>query len=232
MLDNITTKIIGHVKIVDKHTREVLVDKDNAVHYGNMSSVIADALTGNRNSFITYMAFGNGGVIVDSTGTIIYRKPNTSLAKNPNAQLYNTTYVQRMTNNADDITLNSGEVSVPGGNTLNYEDVVAQIELEQGFPSGQLAVDSATASTAVDPGTGEVSSADATATYVFNEIGLYVGEKSINLDYNNSPEVSTINFLNNPTTVMITHVIFHPIQKSQNRTLEITYTLRIQLGCD
>ena len=231
MQDKTTINVFGDIKIIDKETREVILEKSNAVHYGNLSTVIADALTGNRNSFITYMAFGNGGVIVDSTGTIIYRKPNTSLAKNPNAQLYNTTYIQRMTNNADDITLNSGEVSVPGGNTLNYEDVVAQIELEQGFPSGQLATDSATASTSVQLD-GGVDSSDATATYVFNEIGLYVGEKSISLDYNNSPEVSTINFLNNPTTQMITHVIFHPIQKSQNRTLEITYTLRIQLGCD
>ena len=30
--------------------------------------------------------------------------------------------------------------------------------------------------------------------------------------------------------ILITHVIFHPVQKSLNRTLEITYTLRIQMG--
>jgi hypothetical protein len=29
---------------------------------------------------------------------------------------------------------------------------------------------------------------------------------------------------------MLTHVIFHPVQKSANRSLEIIYTLRIQMG--
>ena len=29
---------------------------------------------------------------------------------------------------------------------------------------------------------------------------------------------------------MLTHVIFHPVQKSQNRIIEIVYTVRIQLS--
>lgn len=31
------------------------------------------------------------------------------------------------------------------------------------------------------------------------------------------------------TSTMLTHVIFHPVQKSQNRIIEIVYTIRIQL---
>lgn len=221
MLDLTDIEVFGHVLIKDKMSGEILVDKDNAVHYGNLSTAIAKALTGNKNAFISYMAFGNGGVIVDGSGSITYRKPNVSIAKNPNAQLYNTTYVQRMSNNANDIELDSGDVSVPGGNTLNFEDIVCQVELVQGFPSDQLAIDSATGSTGVN-GAGNLIDDD-TVTYVFNELGLYVG---------GATDTTVENFLNDATTEMITHVIFHPVQKAQNRVLEITYTLRIQMGCD
>jgi hypothetical protein len=47
--------------------------------------------------------------------------------------------------------------------------------------------------------------------FVFDEIGL----KSFNLDANIGS--------------LLSHVIFHPIQKSLNRSIEIIYTIRIQL---
>ena len=47
--------------------------------------------------------------------------------------------------------------------------------------------------------------------FVFDEIGL----KAFNADINAGP--------------LLTHVIFHPIQKSLNRSIEIIYTIRIQL---
>jgi len=48
--------------------------------------------------------------------------------------------------------------------------------------------------------------------YVFDEIGL----KGFNTDINAGP--------------LLTHVIFHPIQKSLNRSIEVVYTVRIQLA--
>ena len=32
------------------------------------------------------------------------------------------------------------------------------------------------------------------------------------------------------TSTMLTHVIFHPVQKSSNRIIEIIYTVRVQLS--
>ena len=48
--------------------------------------------------------------------------------------------------------------------------------------------------------------------YIFDELGL--------LSYATDPNDST----------MLTHVIFHPVQKSANRTIEIIYTVRVQLN--
>ena len=48
--------------------------------------------------------------------------------------------------------------------------------------------------------------------YTFDELGL--------LSYATDPNDST----------MLTHVIFHPVQKSANRTIEIIYTVRVQLN--
>ena len=52
----------GHVLITDKKTGEVLVDKKNAIHFGNMAYVIASALSHHtlNDSGIYHMGFGNG----------------------------------------------------------------------------------------------------------------------------------------------------------------------------
>jgi hypothetical protein len=77
-------------------------------------------------------------------------------------------------------------------------------------------------------------------TLVFNEIGLFSGTSNLfNGDY--TTDITEVdNFVsqtpnysvteNAKSKMMLTHVIFHPIQKSANRSLEIIYTLRIQMG--
>jgi hypothetical protein len=214
MIEHLSSFIKGHVTVKDAETGEILLDKDNAVHFGNISTAIAKSLTGDRSSFITYMAFGNGGVIIDSAGNIIYRKPNTSIYKNPNDQLYNTTFVYEMTNN-DPGNVADPNVDVPGGNTKNFDDVVCVVVLGPNIPNGQQNIDNAT-------GIGNQNSTDTTTNFVFNELALYTGPKGQN--------TTPLDFVSNPETLLITHVIFHPVQKSANRTLEITYTLRIQMG--
>lgn len=219
MNESLTCSIHGHITIADKHTGEVLVDKPNAVHYGNISTELAQAFIGTSDSFITYMAFGNGGVIIDSAGNIIYRNPNTSLNKNENDQLYNTTLVVELTNNAS-TGVSDPDVTIPGGNTQNFEDIVATVVLSSGFPSSEQVMDNA-------GGISNQNADDSTTTFVFNELALYTGQK----DKGNKQTYNDIQtFLNEEDTVLVTHVIFHPVQKASNRTLEITYTLRIQMG--
>ena len=67
--DKINVQAIGTLKISDKETGTVLVDKRNAIHPGNMAYILASALGGKPTSvnssgsspFINWMAFGNGG---------------------------------------------------------------------------------------------------------------------------------------------------------------------------
>lgn len=92
MEEKLRTSIEGFFTIRDKTTGEILVDKKNAVHYGNMSASMASSLAGIESGHIRYMAFGNGGTIIDGAGKITYRSPNVSNFKDISASLYNETF--------------------------------------------------------------------------------------------------------------------------------------------
>ena len=205
------------IKVEDTDTNEVLVDKCNAIHFGNMSSAIANALVGNEDAFITYMAFGNNGTTV-SGSQISYKPPRVSAVENLGASLYSTTFLRKMTNESSDPITPNYHVTVPlNQNSASYKDLVATVLLDvgDGNPTGQDVIDNAT---------------DNSSSFVFDEIGLYAGPSDA-LASSGTSDLSTIaSFINDSSTKMLTHVIFHPVQKSQNRSLKITYTIRIQMG--
>jgi hypothetical protein len=255
MLDKIRGSIQGFVKIIDKDTKEVLVDTHNDVLYGNISAALAHALLGNSNSFLFYMGFGNGGAYVGPTGTIAY-KPSLggagSLIKNPSANLYNTVYVKKLSNDATGTPDYDqfARAYIPSENyATNYEDIVADITIGYSEPPVGVLPSATIQQLSIDNspfvGTSLISSANTTLspnTLVFNEIGLFAGSNNLftggftsNVtDVNNfvSQGVSFTNTAAAKSKLMLTHVIFHPVQKSANRSLEIIYTLRIQMGAN
>ena len=93
----ITPIIKGHIKVTDRNTGEVLVDKDNAINYENISIAMAKTLSDAGTGWIYTMAFGNGGSSVDPTGVITYLPPNTT---GQNASLYNETYAKVVDQNS------------------------------------------------------------------------------------------------------------------------------------
>ena len=191
-----TVSVKGHIKIFDPNSGEVLVDKDNAINYENISLAIGNSLSDRGIGQIYQMAFGNGGASVDSTGLITYLPPNVT---GVNASLYNQTYAKIVDDNLisnQDPTRNKMSVSHTSGKT--YSDILISCLLDYGEPSGQYAFDNAT---------------DSNSDYVFNELGL----KS-----NYGSDGSSV------ITRLISHVIFHPVQKSLNRQIQIDYTIRIQ----
>lgn len=185
-MDNVSC--IGHLIIRDADTKEILRDKQNAIHFGNLSAALAKALSGSDEGHIRFMAFGNGGTSITDSGTIFYRTPNVSVLRDTSASLYNETYVK-------DVSINNefNNVSVILTNN-NFADVRIICTLGFGEPAGQDLTDNA-------------SSND--GDYVFDEIAI----KS-----NESPPA------------LLTHVLFHPIQKALSRSFEIEYTIRIQMG--
>jgi len=186
-------KIQGHIKIFDPTTKEVFVDKRNAIHYENFSIALAGSIS-NTGGFISEMAFGNGGSRVAPTGVITYLTPNSI---GSNAALYNQTYYKIVdSQNANDVdpSRNFMEVRhVPG---TPYSDVLVTCLLDFGEPNNQAAFD---------------TSVNKDGTFVFDELGL----RGYSADGANLGP-------------LLTHVIFHPVQKSLNRIIQIDYTVRIQ----
>ena len=172
--------IEGHISIHDVDSGEVLVKRRNAIHFENMSVAIANLLANiagaNGTHNVLTMSYGNGGTLIDGTGAVTYKAPNTGSIT---SGLYNETYSQAI-----------DSVSVNHTNGTVYSDIVMTSTLDYNTPVGQDLEDTTT---------------DMNGDYVFDEISVY----SANGD-------------------MLTHVIFHPVQKSENRKIQVVYTLRIR----
>ena len=193
--DRSAVSVQGYLKIYDPKTKEIFVDKRNAIHYENFAIALARGVSNQGYGFVSEMAFGNGGTRVDQTGIITYLTPNVV---GSDASLYNQTYYKNVNprdiDNNIDPARNYMEVRHVAGTA--YADVLISCLLDFGEPSGQAAFDNATNSEGL---------------YVFDEIGLRAYSAS-------GPN----------TGDLLTHVIFHPVQKSLNRMIQIDYTRRVQ----
>ncbi len=249
MFEQVRASIQGFVKIRDTDTKEVLVDTCNDVLYGNLSAALAHSLIGNADSFLYYMAFGNGGAYINSTGAVTY-KPSLggsgSLIKNPTANLYNTIFVKKLSNDSTDSSNYTAlsRAFIPTDNpATNYEDIIIDVTLGYNEPPTTSSLANPILQSTLDNSTftGSTSSTSGQSsanTLVFNEIGLFSGSTDLfSGDFTRTTdEVDT--FINQgvdfshgaKSKLMLTHVVFHPVQKSANRSLEIIYTLRIQMG--
>lgn len=182
----------GHIKIYDPLTKEIFVNKKNAIHYENFSIALARGISNQGYGTIGEMSFGNGGTRVDQTGIITYLTPNTV---GVNANLYNQTYTKIVDAKREtdlDPARNFMEVRHVLG--MYYSDILVSCLLDFGEPNGQAAFDNAT---------------NTDGEFVFDEIGLRA-------------------YTEDGTGDLLTHVIFHPVQKSLNRLIQIDYTIRVQ----
>ena len=112
----------GHIKIFDPETKEVYIDKRNAIHYENISVAMVNSLSNQGQGWIYEMVFGNGGTTVDPTGLITYLTPNTI---GVNTSLYNQTYNKVVDQNAvenNDPVRNKMEIRHISGAT--YSDII------------------------------------------------------------------------------------------------------------
>ena len=131
--DKINVQAIGTLKISDKETGTVLVDKRNSIR--NMAYILASALGGNSvnssgsSPFINWMAFGNGG---SSSTTISYRSQRVFTTydglpiTSSNSTLYSKTYQQEVVS-----TVYAPERDMGGGNLVpeNTSKVNFKVEM-------------------------------------------------------------------------------------------------------
>ena len=145
----------GHIKIFDPVTKEVFVDKRNAIHYENFSVCLAENAANKGTKFITEMHFGNGGTTVDPTGVITYLPTNTNVQ---NADLYSPQYYKIVDDtNAANTDATRNKITVTHTPGLIYTDIIISCLLDYGEPSGQAVFD---------------NSQDLNGQFVFDELGL------------------------------------------------------------
>ena len=117
-----------------------------------------------------------------------------------NAALYNQTYA-KIVDDTSVFNLDKARNKMTVSHTTGkfYTDILVQCLLDYGEPAGQAAFDNGT---------------QTDSNFVFDELGLLA-----NYGTDNNGNV---------ITRLLTHVIFHPIQKALNRQIQIDYTVRIQ----
>jgi hypothetical protein len=117
-----------------------------------------------------------------------------------NAALYNQTYA-KIVDDTSVFNLDPTRNKMMVSHTTGkyYTDILVQCLLDYGEPAGQAAFDNST---------------QTDSSYIFDELGLLA-------NYGTDSSGATI-------TRLLTHVIFHPVQKSLNRQIQIDYTVRIQ----
>jgi hypothetical protein len=117
-----------------------------------------------------------------------------------NAALYNQTYA-KIVDDTSVINLDPTRNKMTVSHTTGkvYTDILVQCLLDYGEPAGQSAFDNST---------------QTDSSYIFDELGLLANYGTDNVG--------------NVITRLLTHVIFHPVQKSLNRQIQIDYTVRIQ----
>lgn len=117
-----------------------------------------------------------------------------------NAALYNETFAKIV----DDTSVfnldpTRNKMTVNHTSGKLYSDILVQCLLDYGEPAGQDAFDNST---------------QTDSSFIFDELGLLA-------NYGTDNDGNVI-------TRLLTHVIFHPVQKSLNRQIQIDYTVRIQ----
>jgi hypothetical protein len=117
-----------------------------------------------------------------------------------NAALYNQTYA-KIVDDTSVFNLDPTRNKMTVSHTTGkvYTDILVQCLLDYGEPAGQAAFDNST---------------QTDSDYIFDELGLLA-------NYGTDTTGAVI-------TRLLTHVIFHPVQKSLNRQIQIDYTVRIQ----
>lgn len=210
MQEALKTTVTGHVLITDE-AGNVLRDEYNAIHPKNMATAIARGLSNSTNYQIYKLKLGNQGTYIDDSQQIVFRPPNVS---GDTADLYNPTYVE---------IVDDGNASVGAGNSVTFSNIPAStntrviitavVSANEAINRPTDEADSATPT--ADPTTD--ATLDPDGQFFFDELGLFTKETSGTM-------------IDGAGELMLSHLIFSPIEHTGSRELTIVYTLTISVS--
>jgi|TARA_B110000908_G_scaffold103319_1_gene121692 hypothetical protein len=198
--ENSSVKVEGHVVIKDFDSGEVLLDKYNAINFQNFAMAVAKAMSNQAIAGSTEKYF---------ISKLAFGYGGTTIGANGNI-----TYKDARVSGEAVSGLYSPSPATIGANAVTHPLQVAvttfTVNNAQNQPYSDLECKTIldyNQPDATGPAIDNSANFDTADDFVFDEIALMT-------------EAGTY----------LTHLIFHPIQKSNNRKLEILYTLRIRAG--
>lgn len=201
------TKVLGHVKIMDRETNEVLLDANNAIHPKNMATAIARGLSNTGGGHIYRMKLGNRGTYINTSQEIVFNSPNVTA---DNATLFNATYVEVVDDSDSSVGIGNSVMFTPIPSSSNTRVIITcVISANEAFDNASDTLDA-----------GEIGGVSSVVSpYFFDELGLFTKQTS-----------GTVTDLNPPGELLLSHIIFSPIEHTGNRELVIIYTLTISVS--
>ena len=192
----------GHVLIRDIDTGEVLLNKHNAINFYNMSIALTKLLAGELDEKAT--AFNITSLELGNGGTIIDGSGNV-FYRTPNVGTTDSTlYAQTYSKDITTATAQNKIDSITYTSKV-WSDVVVTATLDYLEPAD--GAPSVTNGKTFDEDQSDIDNDNGAGSYVFDEMALKTASGKF-----------------------LTHLIFHPIEKSANRKLEVIYTIRITAG--
>ena len=212
MKEMFNTQVVGDVLVKDDQGN-ILVHKQNAIHPGNMATAIARGLSNSNNFQVFKLKLGNQGTYVDSSQQIVFRPPNTT---GVSADLYNPTYVE---------VVDDSNAVVGVGNSVTFTNIPNSTStrvIVTCVVSANEAVnrptDQADSDTADNGGLDGVDATPTEGEFFFDELGLFTAG------------AGTPDLLNETDELMLSHLVFSPIEHTGNRELTIVYSLTITVS--
>lgn len=217
MQEALKTTVIGHVFIKDD-LGNVLRDEYNAIHPKNMATAIARGLSNSPNFQIYKLKLGNQGTYIDSSQQIVFRPPNVS---GDNADLYNPTYAE---------VVDDKDTSVGSGNSVTFTNIPGTTNTRV-IITAVISANEAVNNTDDVTVPGQIGSEDQNESedapdlsyhpYFFDELGLFTRQTSGD---------TGDDMLDGSGEMMLSHLIFSPIEHTGSRELTIVYSLTISVS--
>jgi hypothetical protein len=192
-------QIQGFVKVYDPNNGEVFVDKKNAIHYENISIAMAQSLSNRLDANGSRLGIIYSMAFGNGGSSVDPTGVITYLPPNTTGQNADL-YNQTYSKVVND---NSAADTDPENNRMTPLHVSGNVYSDI-LVTCLLDYGEPPEQQAFD------NSTNFNGEFVFDELGLKTWNGAVD------------------NLRLITHVIFHPVQKSLNRQIQIDYTLRIQ----